>query len=34
MPGEAIEEDKMRKDNFQSDSRENGFRFFFDNTRF
>ena len=29
MPGEAIEEDKMRKDNFQSYSRENGFRFFF-----
>ena len=34
MPGEAIEEDKMRKDNFQSDSRENGFRIFCDKTRF
>ena len=29
MPWEAIKDDKMRKNNFQSDSRENGFRFFF-----
>ena len=34
MPWEVIEEDKMCKDNFQSDSRENGFRMFFESGRF